>query len=465
VTSRKLASFLLVAILCAAGAAVLVASIRPTQAHATASSTSDTTTPLWSARRVPSLLIRIVETNAQNKAGAALTQQLTQIVAPVHACVAVDGPTGALARVDTDLALAPASTMKLLTATTAIDRLGPDHRFTTRAYTDDAGNLIVVGSGDPRLATPDYIDHQHAQARTRDAAFTPLSDLADAIVAAGVHDVSGSLVVDDHIHDTLRFLPVWKPVYAQEGDIGSIGALVVDSGFDATTGTPVADPALTTGSALATLLEARGVTIGGGVVRGVAAPDAHEVAHVDSPPLSAIVGEMLTNSNNFTAEELVRDVAVTDGNTPATTDAGTLIVAAEMKRLGVPTAGLVMHDGSGLSPDDRVNCATMLGVIDLASRPKFAAIDQGLAVAGSTGTLADRFIGDPLAGKLRAKTGSISGVVGLVGLIDGPDNLHFAFLANGDFSAGAGAQLQADVARAVGATPDVRVRSDLVPAP
>jgi D-alanyl-D-alanine carboxypeptidase/D-alanyl-D-alanine-endopeptidase (penicillin-binding protein 4) len=125
----------------------------------------------------------------------------------------------------------------------------------------------------------------------------------------------------------------------------------------------------------------------------------------------------------------------------------------------------VLHDGSGLAPADRVNCATMLKVIQLATKPKFAAIDRGLPVAARTGTLAERFVGGPLAGKLRAKTGSIAGVVGLVGVVDGPDDLRFAFLANGAFSEAAGAQLQAAVANAVGSTPDLRVPAALVPAP
>ena len=49
----------------------------------------------------------------------------------------------------------------------------------------------------------------------------------------------------------------------------------------------------------------------------------HEIAHVDSSPLSAIVGEMLTSSDNYAAEELLRDVAMGAGVVPATTDAGT----------------------------------------------------------------------------------------------------------------------------------------------
>lgn len=468
----KLASFVFVAIACAAGAAFLLATIAPASVHSASAAVGDdvdTTviTPLWSPRRAPTVLEGMVVSAAQTRAADSLTKLLTAIVAPVHACVAVDGVNGPLARVDTDTPLAPASTLKLLTATAALDKFGADHRFTTRVVSGPNGDLDIIGGGDPMLATPAHIATQNAQLRFRDAKFTPLSDLADAIVAAGVHQVSGALVVDDHVHDTLRYLPAWKAIYGQEGDVGSLGALTVDGG-DAlpSGGGPAADPAITTGRQLASLLAARGVTIAGGVHRGLAPLDAHEVAHVDSPPLSAIVAEMLTSSDNYTAEELLRDLAVgANGAAAATTEAGTQIVEHEMGVLGIPATGLVMHDGSGLAPDDRVSCTTMLHVIDLSTQPKFAAIDKGLAIAGRTGTLAGRFIGDPLAGNLRAKTGSIGGVVGLVGTIDGPDDLHFAFIANGDFSTGAGEVLQNQIAAAVGATPDIRAPSDLVPAP
>ncbi len=380
----------------------------------------------------------------------------------------VDGAQGSLARIGADRALAPASTLKLLTATAALNRLGPDHRFTTRVLADGAGSVVLVGGGDPLLATPEHIVFEHARAPYRDAPFTALTQLADAVAAAGVRDVRGALLVDDHLHDPRRFLPAWKPIYAQEGDVGSLGALTVDGGYaDARDQTPAPDPALTTGQRLAAMLGARGITIAGGVRRGLASADMHEVAHVDSPSLSDIVGEMLTSSDNYTAEQLLRDLAVSSGSgqVPATTELGIRIVEKEMDALGVPRTGLVMRDGSGLAPDDRVTCTTMLRLIELATEPRFAAIDRGLAVAGRTGTLAQRFVGDPLAGKLRAKTGSIAGVVGLVGIVDGLDDVHFAFLANGDFSGDAGAQLQVEVARAVGAVPDVRAPPDLVPPP
>jgi D-alanyl-D-alanine carboxypeptidase/D-alanyl-D-alanine-endopeptidase (penicillin-binding protein 4) len=470
-TRRKLAGFVLAAIAFAAGAVFLLASARPPGSDAAAASIAprpSPPTPLWSARRVPTLLVRRIQSEAQARATFALTKRLNDVVAPAgNSCVAVDGPAGSLARIGTDRAFTPASTLKLLTTMAAINRLGADHRFVTRVSVDAAGNLVVVGGGDPLLATRQHIDYQHSLTRFRAAPYSKLDDLADAIVAAGVRNVRGALLVDDHAHDALRFLPTWKPIYTQEGDVGSLGALAIDGGFDQPNDrVAAADPALTAGRRLADLLAARGVTIAGGVQRGTAAAGNHrEVAHLDSLPLRQIVGEILTSSDDFAAEVLLRDLAMgSGGDPPATTEMGARIVVDEMARLGVITDGLVLHDGSGLSPDDRVRCGTLLQVIEMAARRKFAAVDHGLAVAGRTGTLADRFGGGPLDGKLRAKTGTLDGVVGLAGVIDGTD-LRFSFLANGRFSPGRGMQLQSEVASTVASAPDLRPPPNLVPAP
>jgi D-alanyl-D-alanine carboxypeptidase/D-alanyl-D-alanine-endopeptidase (penicillin-binding protein 4) len=263
----------------------------------------------------------------------------------------------------------------------------------------------------------------------------------------------------------VRFLPVWKPSYASDGEVGALGALTVDRGRAPGTRLPVADPAMNAGEQLAALLAARGVTIAGGVHHGRAPSDAHEIARVASHPLAAIVEEMVTISDNYAAEELLRAIAVDAGVVPGTSAAGGKLAIDEMKKLGVPTAGLVMLDGSGLARDDRVSCATMLGLVDRIAQQPLGAVDRGLAVWGRTGTLAYRTGADSVTGRLRAKTGSIDGVVGLVGVVDGPDRLRFAFLANGDFSNRAGAQLQAAVANVVGSAPEVHVPANLVPRP
>ncbi|HEV7525214.1 MAG TPA: D-alanyl-D-alanine carboxypeptidase, partial [Acidimicrobiia bacterium] len=192
-TRRKLSGFFLFAIACSVGAALIFAGLQPPSAPPAAVGAPQVQTPLWSPRRLPLFFTRAVESAALARAGDSLTKLLTTIVAPDRACVAVDSVGGSLVRIGSGTALTPASTLKLLTATAAIDRLGPDRRFTTRAFTDGA-DLVVVGGGDPLVATPEYIAFRHGEPRYQGAPFTPLTGLADAIVASGVHAISGALV-------------------------------------------------------------------------------------------------------------------------------------------------------------------------------------------------------------------------------------------------------------------------------
>jgi D-alanyl-D-alanine carboxypeptidase/D-alanyl-D-alanine-endopeptidase (penicillin-binding protein 4) len=171
---------------------------------------------------------------------------------------------------------------------------------------------------------------------------------------------------------------------------------------------------------------------------------------------------MLTDSNNETAELLTREIGrrrADDG----TTEAGTRAIPGVLAALGVPVTGVDLHDGSGLAHENRVTCRALLGVLALAQRPRLAALDRGLAVAGATGTLVDRFVGTPLAGRLRAKTGHIDGVVGLAGVVS--PGARFAFVANGDFTTDEGARMQDAVGSAVGEYLDTAGPPGLVPAP
>jgi D-alanyl-D-alanine carboxypeptidase/D-alanyl-D-alanine-endopeptidase (penicillin-binding protein 4) len=140
-------------------------------------------------------------------------------------------------------------------------------------------------------------------------------------------------------------------------------------------------------------------------------------------------------------------------------------VEKELQTLGIPTDGFVLHDGSGLAKSDRITCAALLAVLEKLKDPEFAAIDQGLPVAGRTGTLIGRLANDPLTGVLRAKTGYVDDVAGLSGVVDDVDHLRFSFVANDQFSATAGRNLADQVARIVATYPDVPDPAQIVPAP
>lgn len=114
--------------------------------------------------------------------------------------------------------------------------------------------------------------------------------------------------------------------------------------------------------------------------------------------------------------------------------------------LGIPMEGVELADGSGLSRSNRATCAATFAALRVARQARFRAVDDGLAVAGRSGTLRRRLVGTPVEGRLRAKTGSLDGVVGLVGVFERRPELRFAMLANGSFGYVRSVQIQEAVA-------------------
>jgi D-alanyl-D-alanine carboxypeptidase/D-alanyl-D-alanine-endopeptidase (penicillin-binding protein 4) len=97
---------------------------------------------------------------------------------------------------------------------------------------------------------------------------------------------------------------------------------------------------------------------------------------------------------------------------------------------GIALDGVQLVDGSGLSNQGRLTCQSLTGLL---TRPGTGPVlRNGLAVAGETGTLADRWRGTPVAGRLRAKTGSLRNVTALAGEVDplAGGAITFAYVAN-----------------------------------
>jgi D-alanyl-D-alanine carboxypeptidase/D-alanyl-D-alanine-endopeptidase (penicillin-binding protein 4) len=162
------------------------------------------------------------------------------------------------------------------------------------------------------------------------------------------------------------------------------------------------------------------------------------LASIESAPLSSIVADMLTRSDNDTAEMLVKEIGVVGGGA-GTTAAGLQVLDTTVRSWGVPMENVVLADGSGLSANNRLTCDTLVGVLDhLADTPAV----EGLAVAGRSGTLIDEFLGSSVEGRLVAKTGTLANppaeteppeVKALVGSLEAAngDLLEFALVLNG----------------------------------
>lgn len=254
---------------------------------------------------------------------------------------------------------------------------------------------------------------------------TSMEALADRIVAAGVRSVTGRVVGVDTYFDQERWVPEW-PESFHFTEAGPLGALMVNDG--AVVGQPMKpdDPAVAAVTELAALLAARGVTVGAGAAHDVLPEGTTEITSVASAPVSAVVQEMLVDSDNNTAEILLKQIGLKSGGA-GSTKAGLAAVSKKLKDWGID-AGTVVVDGSGLSALNKVSCASFAAVLD---RFKTSFPDL-LATAGETGTLETAFVDSPLKGIMKAKTGTLNGVKALAGYVpvDSDDPVRFVLLLN-----------------------------------
>jgi D-alanyl-D-alanine carboxypeptidase/D-alanyl-D-alanine-endopeptidase (penicillin-binding protein 4) len=453
------------------GAALLV--------HPTARGVSPTgaviTAPVLSPRRLPALLTDLVaDSHLAGRLDAALGDPS---LGPVRDALCMDVEIGGhrIYSRHPDVALLPASNIKLLTALAAVARLGPDARLTTesRAARPPAngvinGSLYLVGDGDPLLVTAGYRASQREFTWSTEPS-TRLEDMADRLKAEGVHSITGGVVGDDSRYDTERSLPSWKPSYLQDGEIGAVGALVVNGGFASIAHhVPARAPATLAAAALSVLLQQRGISVGAPPSTGAAPAGAVTLASLDSLPVAQIVQVMIRESDNLSAEMLTKELGRRFG-TGGTWSAGLDVVRATVADAGVPMTGLLQNDGSGLDRADRSRCDTLVAAVDRPG-PSVAAVVLGLPLAATNGTLVSRMVGQPTAGRIRAKTGSLDGVAALTGFVDprpgttgaGPSPA-FALLANAVPSDAAGRALEDRVAAILATYPEAPPSGPLAP--
>lgn len=455
---------IIVATLIVAGVVALVVSLRAPSTPGTPDPGPRLATPLWSARRAPQ---PIIDTVALGR----LQSDLSTGAAGTDHCFVVVGKEGVLAAAEPDTPRIPASTLKVLTAAAALDAMGPDFRYETRVVAGSrpengtVNRLWLVGSGDPVITTPEAAERIQADPETSGDATSSLAALADDIVAAGITTVTEGITGDDTRYDRTRYLGEWPASYRSDREIGPISALTVNDGFGGPDGSGgEADPALNAADQLGRLLTARGVAVGPPRVADDMPRNPTPIATLRSPPLGDILTAFLSSSDNLTGEMVARELAARADRAP-TTENGTEVIASRLEGLGLPTAGLELVDGSGLARGDQATCRLLNATLELSTQPKFATLRNGLAIAAERGTLASRLQDSVLQGKVRAKTGSLSGVSGLAGFADVKEPLSFALLLNGRFGEAAGTERREAMAEAIGRYPDIGDANALVPAP
>ena len=268
---------------------------------------------------------------------------------------------------------APASVLKLVSMTTAIETLGADKVFRTGIYesSDSAksNTFVLIGQSDPWITTDAH------SAKKYHRAFSP--DLITAILNGhpGLSDM------------TLEYQGVYT------SDITELTKFFKNIHF---TLVPLTSPSLAESE------------------KGAA------IATIDSPPLSEIATFTLLWSDNTLADRLARISAHQLGLT-TTTDSVQIAFEKTLGELGIDYTGLAVQDGNGLSHATRIKASTIAELLlKIKERPELQVIYNGLPLAGKTGTLKDRFIKDaPKAvGLVKAKTGWINTTVSLAGFVD-----------------------------------------------
>lgn len=378
---------------------------------------------------------------------AALREDLTDKALGKHVVVAVgdlrgDGP------IWTNSAdqFVPASTTKLLTTAAALVALGPDARFTTSVVQGSAPReIVLVGGGDPYLSSKPLTAEEQAATYPERADVVTLAratarQLKDQFKDQFRGQFRGQLtgprpvrvVYDDSLFSGPTNNPQWRADYVADDIVSPITALWVDRGASPTGYGRSDDPSQTAAATFAAALSRAGVPVAGTQTRGSAPPGAATLASVESAPVSQIVERVLDVSDNEAAEVLAHHVGIAasgDGSFVG----GAAGVLSTLASLGIQTGSDVVYDGSGLSRHDRLSPSTMLQVLQVAARPDQPALRTlltGLPVAGFTGSLANRFsaTGVGALGDVRAKTGTLTGVSALAGVVAGRDGTDMVFV-------------------------------------
>lgn len=373
---------------------------------------------------------------------------------------------------DSDLVLLPASNLKLVVSSTALDRLGPDFHIKTSVYTSGKrasdgtlkGDIILVGGGDPVFM------HEHLQ------------EMADRIRQMGIKKVDGSIVGDDSLFDDMRLGLGWAWDYESYDYAAQISALNLDenavkvwvypgnkagspavvkvtpfTGYvvvknecrtsDAkteksvdverirgrntirVTGTipvgyksakeeesiTVEDPTMYACQTLKEMLRRSGIMVKGNPVHGVKPNDAVPVMSHDSPPLSDILALLNKPSDNLIAECLIKQLGV-QFKGKGSTSAGREVELDFLKEIGADMTGVSITDGSGLSRMNYISSRNIAAILRYMYNHKYSKVFiDSLPIAGVDGTLKRRLKGTAAEGIVKAKTGYLSCVSSVSG--------------------------------------------------
>jgi serine-type D-Ala-D-Ala carboxypeptidase/endopeptidase (penicillin-binding protein 4) len=366
------------------------------------------------SRRLCAVLLVVAFVAPAPAAGAGqtpLARRLSKALAVPHlarsrsAALAVDLVTGRqLYARNLSLPLIPASNQKLAVTYACLLAFGPAYRFETAVLGEGEldgsiwrGDIVLKGYGDPTLSTLDLLR------------------LASQLHTMGIRRIGGQIVGDESYFDAKRMAPGWKPwFYINESP--PLSALTVDRAVYR--GRVTTKPALAAALSLRAALLRVGISVAGRAMAGQADETAVPLASTESVPLEQILRFMDHESDNFTAEILLKQLgaSLSDQGTTATGAAEVTQLLAEQQ---IPLGGVRIVDGSGLSRLDRLTAGALVAMLRASwlDQDLRELLISALPVAGRSGTLDSRMRGTAAAGRVRAKTGTLNEASALSGYV------------------------------------------------
>ena len=341
-----------------------------------------------------------------------------------------------------------ASNAKLFTTSAALAQYGTDGRLNTSVRGRGAlspggvfrGDLYLIGGGDPTFGSATFTRRAYGSGAT-------VQTLASKLEDVGIRRITGRVYGDESRFDILRGGP--DSGYRISPYVGPLSALAYNRGLASENGRGYqSSPAGFAASALTSALRARGVRVTGAPRAKTAPSGTEELATAESPTMTRLAALTNKPSDNFFAEMLLKDLALSTGRR-GTTAAGASVATSFAARLGARPTRLA--DGSGLSRANRATPARVVALLrGMQRRDEFGEFYSSLSIAGRDGTLGPRLRSGPARSNCRGKTGTLSNVSALSGYCRARsgDTYVFSILMNNVNPFGA-RQLQDRMAQAI----------------
>ena len=298
------------------------------------------------------------------------------------------------------LLLRPASTMKLVTAIAAIDRLGGSYQFKTElCYTGEVsdrtltGDIYCVGGFDPRFNSDD------------------MRAFVEAIHKMGVDTIRGNIYADKSMKDADQFGAGW----CWDDDNPVLSPLLI-SRKDAFVERFVSN------------LLADNIVFEGKAGEAQRPGDAFCICR-RFHTIDQILMRMMKKSDNLYAESMFYQIAASTGNRPATSKSARSVIQQLVNKVGLNGSRYKFADGSGLSLYNYVSAELEVKMLRYAFHDQniYNHLLPALPIAGTDGTLRKRMTGAFTRGNVHAKTGTVTGISSLCGYLTAANGHHLCF--------------------------------------